>query len=62
MTHPTSSDTPDYTRISATDLQRKSGEILRRVHQGERFIVERDGYPVAVVRAVDATDTDNTIS
>jgi len=43
---PTSSSTP----ISATDLQRKSGEVLRRVFRGETFVVFRDGYPVAEIR------------
>jgi len=37
-------------KISATDLQRKSGEVLRRVAVEQAHItVERDGYPVAVV-------------
>jgi prevent-host-death family protein len=48
---PTSSSTP----ISATDLQRKSGEVLRRVYRGETFVVLRDGYPVAEIRPCDPT-------
>ena len=38
------------TKITATDLQRKSGQLLRRTFKdGEYFIIERAGYPVAVL-------------
>ena len=53
---PTSSSTP----ISATDLQRKSGEVLRRVYRGETFVVLRDGYPVAEIRPLTSTDLPQT--
>ena len=39
--------------ITATSLQREVGTILRRVGgQGEHLIVERDGFPVAVILPV----------
>jgi len=42
------------TLISATDLNRRSGEILKRVTiQGEHFLIERDGYPLAVILSLD---------
>jgi len=38
------------TTMTATDLQRKSGEILRRTfNDGEHFIIERAGFPVAAL-------------
>lgn len=38
------------TTISATELNRWSGKILHRVHvAGEHILVERDGYPLAVI-------------
>lgn len=38
------------TSISATDLNRRSGEILRQVSiQGKHFLIERGGYPLAVI-------------
>jgi prevent-host-death family protein len=38
------------TVITATELQQKSGQILRRIFQDrEHFIIERGGYPIAVV-------------
>lgn len=38
------------TTITATEMQKKSGEIIRRAHKdGEHFIVERDGYPVVAI-------------
>lgn len=41
------------TVITATELQQKSGQILRRAHQeGEQFIVERSGYAVVVILSV----------
>jgi prevent-host-death family protein len=42
------------TIITATEMQKKSGEIIRRAHKGgEHFIVERDGYPVVAIVRVD---------
>lgn len=36
--------------ISATDLNRRSGELLKRVVvDGEHFLIERNGYPLAVI-------------
>ena len=41
------------TIISATELNRHSGDILRRVAlHGEHFLIDRDGYPLAVILAV----------
>ena len=41
------------TVITATELKHKSGEIIRRAAQdGEHFIVERAGYPIVVILAV----------
>lgn len=38
------------TLISATDLNRRSGDLLKKVaKQGEHFLIERDGYPLAVI-------------
>ncbi len=38
------------TLISATELNRHSGETLKKVAiQGEHIMVERDGYPLAVI-------------
>jgi prevent-host-death family protein len=40
-------------RISATELARKSGEVLERVrYRGESFLVERNGVPVARLKPV----------
>lgn len=37
-------------RVSATDLQRLSGVILKKVgNDGEHVIIERGGYSVAVM-------------
>ena len=45
------------TVITATELQNKSGQILRRAHQeGEQFIVERSGYKVAVILSIQDYD------
>ena len=42
------------TIITATEMQKKSGEIIRRAHkEGEHFIVERDGYPVVAIIPID---------
>lgn len=36
--------------VTASELQRSSGQVLRRVAQeGQHLIVERDGYRVAVM-------------
>ena len=36
--------------VTASELQRASGKILRRASLGkEHLVVERDGYPVAVM-------------
>lgn len=36
--------------INASDLHRAAGKMLKRVAlQGEHLVVERDGYPVAVL-------------
>jgi prevent-host-death family protein len=36
--------------ITATELQQKSGQILKRVFAEQaHIIVERDGYPVAAI-------------
>lgn len=40
--------------ISATDLNRRSGEVLKKVAtQGKHFLIERDGYPLAVIISLD---------
>lgn len=40
--------------ISATELNRRSGEMLRRVAlQNEQIIIERDGYPLAVMISIE---------
>lgn len=41
------------TPISSTTLQRDFGGIIRRVHNNkERFLVERDGFPMIVILPV----------
>jgi prevent-host-death family protein len=41
------------TLISATDLNRRSGELLKRVTiHGEHFLIERNGYPLAVIISI----------
>ena len=41
------------TTISVTDLERGLAEVLDRVRdQGERFVVEREGRPVATIAPV----------
>ena len=38
------------TTITATEMQHKSGEIIRRAYtDNEHFIVERSGYPMVVI-------------
>lgn len=40
--------------ISATELNRRSGEVLRRVAvQREHIMIERDGYPLAVIISIE---------
>ncbi len=44
---------PPLTPISSTTLQRDFGGIIRRVHNNqERFLVERDGFPMMVILPV----------
>jgi prevent-host-death family protein len=38
---------PAYTEIGAFDAKTKLSEILRKVEQGERFRITRNGKPVA---------------
>lgn len=46
------------TRISATDLARKLGDVLGRIrYRGETFLVERNGDPVARVVPLTARPT-----
>jgi len=41
-------------KVTATELQRESGKVLKRVAVGhEHLVVERDGYPVAVMLPYD---------
>jgi prevent-host-death family protein len=43
-------------RITATELARELSDILSRVrYRGERFVIERNGTPVAVLSPVGAT-------
>lgn len=40
----------NYKAIKSSDLQRKTGQILKRVAVGREYlVVEREGYPVAVM-------------
>jgi len=42
------------TLISAVDFHRKAGDLLARIrYQGERFIVERRGHPIAVLLSIE---------
>ena len=36
--------------MTVRDLRNSGGEVLRRVEQGERIVVTRDGTPVAELR------------
>lgn len=37
-------------QVSATELNRRSGEIIKRVAlHGEHVLIDRDGYPLAVI-------------
>lgn len=41
---------PNQATITASDLQRSSGSVLKRVALGgEHLVIERAGYPVAVL-------------
>ncbi len=44
--------------ISQRELRNDSGSIMRRVEQGERFTVTRNGVPVADLVPHDRTETD----
>ncbi|MCR4408415.1 MAG: type II toxin-antitoxin system Phd/YefM family antitoxin [Anaerolineae bacterium] len=42
------------TLISAVDFHRKAGDLLARIrYQGERFIIERRGQPIAVLLGIE---------
>ncbi len=42
------------TFISAVDFHRKAGDLLARIrYQGERFIIERRGKPIAVLLSIE---------
>ncbi len=44
--------------ITVADLARSLAEVLSRVHdQGERFIIERDGAPLATLAPVSTTSS-----
>ena len=44
------------TRISATDLARKLGDVIGRIrYRGESFVVEKNGTPVARIGPVPGT-------
>jgi prevent-host-death family protein len=45
-------------KISQRELRNDSGAIMRRVEQGERFIVTRNGVPVAELIPHDPTALD----
>jgi prevent-host-death family protein len=46
------------TRITATELARGLSDILNRVkYKGERFVIERNGEPVAVLQPCDQDKT-----
>lgn len=36
--------------VTVRELRNNGGEVLRRVERGERFVVTRDGAPVAELR------------
>ena len=36
--------------VTVRELRNRGGEVLRRVERGERFVVTRDGAPVAELR------------
>lgn len=40
--------------MAATLVQRKFGEVVRRVYSGEaHFVVEKDGLPVMAIKSMD---------
>jgi prevent-host-death family protein len=44
------------TTISATELSRRMSDILNRIkYRGERFIVQRNGEPIAVIQPLQDT-------
>jgi prevent-host-death family protein len=44
--------------VSATDVRRHFGDMLKRAHNNrEHLIVERDGYPVAVIMSFDGYES-----
>ena len=44
------------TRITATDLARSLADVLNRIrYRGERFLVERNGEPIAILEPVSTT-------
>jgi prevent-host-death family protein len=46
----TKAEKATYATIKSTDLQRKTGSVLKRVAVGkERLVIEREGYPIAVI-------------
>ena len=50
---------PTYATIRTTYLQRQTGTVLKRVAEGkERFVVEREGYPIAVILPFEQNQTD----
>ncbi len=41
---------PILNQVSATELKRHSGEIIKRVAVGgEHILIDRNGYPLAVI-------------
>ena len=40
-------------KLAATEVRVRFGEILRRVSQGEKIIVERAGSPLAVILSIE---------
>lgn len=45
---------PHVSTITATEMQHKSGQIIKRAYKDkEQFIVERDGYPVVAIIPID---------
>lgn len=44
----------DETKITATELSRNLSDVLNRAHyRGERFVIERNGEPVATLAPVE---------
>ena len=40
-------------RLAATEVRVRFGEILKKVAQGERVVVERSGVPMAVILSIE---------